>query len=68
MTCMDNGENMKSKEHNQNWLNDYHEPNDPEIDKLDQTVILLVSFIALILAMIGFSMSDMAYLFIQNLG
>ena len=37
---------------------------DLEMSRTDQTIILLVSLLALILAIVGFSMSDMMYLFI----
>ncbi len=39
---------------------------DLEMSRTDQTIILLVSLLALILAIVGFSMSDTMYLFITR--
>lgn len=40
--------------------------NDIEMNQTDQNIILLVSFLALVFALIGFSMSDVITLLIRS--
>ncbi len=59
---------MEKKNQLSENLSSYSQNDDFEMDAFDQKVILLVSFIALVLAMVGFSMSDVAYLLLKSFG
>jgi hypothetical protein len=59
---------MEKKNQLSENLSSYRQNDDFEMDAFDQKVILLVSFIALVLAMVGFSMSDVAYLLLKSFG
>jgi hypothetical protein len=59
---------MEKKKQLSENLSSYSQNDDFEMDAFDQKVILLVSFIALVLAMVGFSMSDVAYLLLKSFG
>jgi|LakMenEpi03Aug12_release.lakeMendotaPanAssembly.Ray.scaffolds.fasta_scaffold2734008_1 hypothetical protein len=52
---------------NPKFDNDFEDGSDDlEMNRIDQTILLCVSLFALILAIVGFSMSDTLYLFVNR--